>query len=383
MIIFMILIFFFNYEKIILKYLGINEINFINFISTSILPEKVILTFLKYGVRNNFNINYIYDIFHNDNNKIIIIMPAEFFPPSIKYINSNSNSNAEFKLHICHHMHTFIYELFIETEYKKNIQLLINDKVNNIKVNKYPEYKDEIIMSTIVLNEDNYIRQWINFHINIGVKRFIIYDNSKINDSKSYKSVEKSSDLKNVLSDFIKKGVVLLIKWTYPYRLTISGISGQTTQQNHSIYAFKNSKYIGFFDIDEYINIQNNTNINSLFDSLIKSKKINTNKIGSFTLYNKFFCNPNNLSTKNYDFLKIFTCKKISKIFNPSKGFVLPKNVNSYSVHHITNGKEMYYTDPKDIYFNHYYFLNKATRGRDRSNLQDKTILKHCKFIKF
>ena len=27
-------------------------------------------------------------------------------------------------------------------------------------------------------------------------------------------------------------------------------------------------------------------------------------------------------------------------------------------------------------------FLNKLTRGKDRTNLQDKTILKHCDFIK-
>ena len=127
-------------------------------------------------------------------------------------------------------------------------------------------------MSTMVYNEDNYIRQWIQFHLNIGVTRFIIYDNSKINDYKSYKSVEKSSDLKKVLSDFIEKGIVVLIEWSYPKRLNISGISGQTTHQNHSIYAFRNSKYIGLFDIDEYINMQNNTNINNFF-------RFNDNKI--------------------------------------------------------------------------------------------------------
>ena len=108
----------------------------------------------------------------------------------------------------------------------------------------------------MVYNEDNYIRQWIKYHSNIGVKRFIIYDNSKINDNKSYKSVEKSSNLKKVLKDLIKKRKVVLIEWSYPKRSRKSGISGQTTQQNHSIYAFRSSKYIGLFDIDEYVNMQ-------------------------------------------------------------------------------------------------------------------------------
>ena len=330
---------------------------------------------------NDVNMKYIYDIFHNDVNKFIIIMPAELNPQRIEYIDSKSNLNIKFKLHICPHNHTFIYECLLETEYIENIQLLINDKIFNVNVNKYPEFKNEIIMSTMVHNEDKYIRQWIEFHLNIGVTRFIIYDNSKINDHESYKSDEKNSNLKSVLCDFIENGTVVLIEWSYPKRLKKSGISGQTTQQNHSIYCFRNSKYIGLFDIDEYINIQNNTNINSFFDSFIKNKKINTNNIGSFRLLNKFFMNPNNLSVNQYDFLSIFNCKEITKV-GREKNFIIPKNVNTFSIHMITSGEKMLNIDSTYIYFNHYCFLNKSLRGKDICNLQDITILKHCNFIK-
>ena len=34
-------------------------------------------------------------------------------------------------------------------------------------------------MSTIMLNEDNYIRKQIRFHVNISKPNFIIYDNNK------------------------------------------------------------------------------------------------------------------------------------------------------------------------------------------------------------
>ena len=340
---------------------------------------KYYLDTFSFRTCNNFDMKYIYDIFHNDNNKLIIIMPAEFDPPHIEYINVKLN--LKFKLHISPGKHTIIYESLLETKYIENIQLLINDKIFDVKVNKYPEFKDEIIMSTMVHNEDNYIRQWIEFHLNIGVSRFIIYDNSKINDYKSYKSIEKSSNLKKVLSDFIEKGIVVLIEWPYPKRLKNSGISGQTTQQNHSIYAFRNSKYIGLFDIDEYINMQNNTNINNFFDSMITKFKLDTNKIGSFRILNKDFTNPDNLSTNGYDFLFIFSCKEITKK-GREKNFVIPKNVKSFAVHMIKSGKQMYNINSKYLYFNHYIFLNKLKRGRDISDLQDKTILKHCDFIK-
>lgn len=56
----------------------------------------------------SFDIKFIYDIFHNDNNKLIIIMPAQFDPLHIKYINLNPLLNLEFKVHICPHKHTFM-----------------------------------------------------------------------------------------------------------------------------------------------------------------------------------------------------------------------------------------------------------------------------------
>lgn len=314
----------------------------------------------------------IYDIYHNDNNKIVIISPSETEPLYIKFENNI------FHINICPHNHTYIYVLENEVEYKENISICINDIIVKTKVNKYPIFKDEIIMSTMVHNEDNYIRQWIKFHTNIGISRFIIYDNSKMDDKKSYKSQEKSSDLKNILNDYITNGTVVLINWNYPKRLNRSGISGQTTQQNHSIWAFQNCKYIGLFDIDEYINIQNDTdnNIHSFFTNLIQEQKINTNEIGSFRLLNKLFHNPHNLPTDNYNFLKIYNCDKIT-LSGREKNFVIPKNVSTYSVHMITKGKKMYNVSHDRMFFNHYFFLNKLDRGNNKTSYIDNSIYKH------
>lgn len=318
----------------------------------------------------------LYDIFHNDNNNIIIVSPGYNKSFNIKYKNNL------FDIHFCKDKHTHIYVLTDEIEYNEEIEINIDGKNIYTKVNKYPCFKDEIIMSTMVYNEDNYIRQWINFHNNIGINRFIIYDNSDINDNKSYKSMEMKSDLQNVLRDFIKSGLVILIKWSYPKRCTSLDISGQTSQQNHSIWAFKCSKYIGLFDIDEYINMQtNDKNIYTYFNSLIQNNNININDIGSFTLNNKFFYNPNNLPTNGYNFLKIYNCDTLIGGTQRAKNFVIPNNVYTYSIHAITKGKRMYNLNNKNIYFNHYCFLNKLKRGRNKTDLIDTSIQKHMHFI--
>lgn len=300
----------------------------------------------------------IYDIYHNDNNKLIIISPSENKPLTIKY------NNIDLDFFICPHKHTYVYVSKDKIKYDKKIKLIINNDLIETKVNKYPEFKDEIIMTTEVKDEDDYIRQWIEYHYNLGITRFIIYDNS-----------EKDT-LSNILSDYINNKIVVIIKWNYPLFLPSSGRSGQTTQQNHSIWAFKNSRYIGLFDIDEYINIQSDTNIHNFFNNLINEENINTQEIGSFRLLNKFFYNPYDIPSDGYKFLEIYNCDNIT-LSGHEKNFVIPKNVNTFSVHMITDGKQMYNVSYKKIYFNHYYYLNKNDRGKNKTNITDDTISIH------
>ena len=184
----------------------------------------------------------IYDILYNG--KLIIIRPAEY--PLDIYCN-----NIKMNVYTCPHNHTYIYSL--KMHFSPTITLTINKQIINTSVNVYPDFKDEIIMSTLVKNEDDFIKPWIDFHLNIGVTRFIIYNNSHVDT------------LTILLHKYIEKQQVILISWNVPYRLPVSGISGQTTQQNHSIYAFSQTKYIGLMDIDEYVNMQKEINIHEFF----------------------------------------------------------------------------------------------------------------------
>jgi hypothetical protein len=242
-------------------------------------------------------------------------------------------------------------------------------------------------MSTMVKFDDNIILQWINFHMKIGIQRFIIYDNKsssnvelcKINtDAK--RNTNNSSNLSVLLEDYIKKNIVILINWKYDKFKNKSGISGQTTQQNHSIWAFKNSKYIGLFDVDEYVNIQSDDNISSLLTKIIERNNIDIDNYGSFRLLNKFFYNPNNLPIDGYKFLKIYNCDNIT-LRRHEKNFVIPRNVNTFSIHMITSGKQMYTIKPDEVFFNHYCYLNKASRGRNKTNITDNSINKHIETL--
>lgn len=330
----------------------------------------------------------IYDVFHNDIDNLTIISP--FFPnsPDITLI-SQSNIHTLFNKFICKHNHTIVYSINNIT-YSNTIQISIDNEIITTRVNKYNPFYDKTIISTMVKFEDNIIRQWIQYHLSIGIQHFIIYDNSreilipkkKMDNNSNHDSLhgitsmQQQSNLHLILQDFIQDNTVTLINWPYQFQDFYGGGSGQTTQECHSIHAFNTSKFIGFFNVDEYINPQCCSNINNTLEHIILSNSIDINQVGSFRFFNKFFYNPSLLPTHDFEFLKIFNCDNIDTKRH-SKHFVIPKNVTTFSFHEITIGKPSYDVNPLIIFFNHYCYLNKKNRGLNNYGLFDYSILKH------
>ena len=115
----------------------------------------------------NYN---IYDIFYNDRGNIVIIKPGHC---NINNIRMNNNGIlVNFEVEICSHGHVCIYYLdnedFTYNE-DKIYDIIIDNEIVSTKINKYPDFENEIIMSTVVKNEDKYILQWIKYHNKAGM----------------------------------------------------------------------------------------------------------------------------------------------------------------------------------------------------------------------
>ena len=295
-------------------------------------------------------LNRIYSALYNDLGETVLVCPG--------IINTNftlisNNSKILFERYQCAHGHSTVFVLAGQA-YSENITIQSGeDDEIVISLEKPESCQNLIIMSTIVRNEDEYILQWINYHLFLGVHKFIIYDNVENNDpapmSGHLIGKGTSSNLAKLLANYIDSGQVTLIDWSFKVKF-------QQTQQNHSIWAYKNAAYIGFFDVDEYVNPQIETiQIPDLIQHCIKKKNLNSNNIGGFKFANLAFYNPFSLPEKNYDFLNIYNT---DLKFNSESGkcFINPKNTQCYSVHGITIGKEVYEIDVSDAYFNHYIF---------------------------
>ena len=323
----------------------------------------------------------IYDIFY-DNDTLYVIRLNSNLGLNIK----SGITNELFYTTVCPNNNFYLH--YLKTHYTPSIILSINEDIVEMKVNRFPSYSDKMIMSTIVKYEDNYLPQWIEYHKHLGIDHFIIYDNLSSDNDNSHNDNRTDfcrSDLVNTLKPYIEEGTVIVINWPYPYfpkNESARAPQAQVIQQNHSLYAFRTAKYIGFFDVDEYINPQGFDSISAVFDETVRIQVLDVNNIGSFSLRNRWFFNPSENDTTGHNFLYIDHCDFITKVgAGHEKSFVIPENISTYSVHHSTLGKERIWINPDLMRFNHYCYLNKKKRGRERKKLYDNSITSHLQYL--
>jgi len=321
----------------------------------------------------------IYDILYNDSNEYIIITSNNMYSDIKLIIEENIIDFILYTTKAEYDANPIIYSCTYPVYYN-NISLLINNIKIDVNVNNYPSVNNEIIISTMVRFEDPYILQFIKYYLSFGVHKFIIYDNSRspINYYGNESSLICITDLPLILKDYIDNGIVILIDWPF---LTEPGLKNrsQESQQNHSLYTFRKSKLIGYIDIDEYLNPQNEfTNLDNFFQNILNKHNLLLDNISGFVIVSKTFKNPYNLPENDFEFLKINTC--LENVYEDisyhrsmapfmwsmyQKCFIVPKNVKMMQVHYpLDTLIEPIRISKYDIYINHYMFLNK-NRARD------------------
>jgi hypothetical protein len=298
----------------------------------------------------------IMDIFYNDDGEYVVIHDGTRPRIDVRFMDGTP-----FIMHECSEGRGRVYTLLKDLVSRTEVTLCIQGSLKTFNINLWPSYPDEIIMATCVKNEDEYVLQWMKYHEALGISRFIFYDNSK-SPVMSYNSGCPSLGRPSRLREVLSGKNALVIDWPY------HGNGFQSGQENHAINAFRKSRFIGMFDVDEYMNPQNA--INGICELLP------IEDTGGYLMLSKTFKNPLGLPEHDFEFLKIHNCNQIvygANNVNGSKIWVRPANVRTMLVHDITNGKQPTRIDPEVAYFNHYRFLNKM-RDRDDATDVDSSI---------
>ena len=121
-----------------------------------------------------------------------------------------------------------------------------------------------ITLVAIVLNEAEYIGEWLSYHATAGVDRFIIYDNGSTDNTRS------------VIVDTLPAETVTIIPWCQTLRDRHRGttLHNQILAYAHAVSNFGTTcRWMTFIDIDEFI-IPKAPSISDALMSLSDAKNI-------------------------------------------------------------------------------------------------------------
>lgn len=258
--------------------------------------------------------------------------------------------------------------------YEQIIGKYLIDK--KIKAENDIEFPHEIALVTISKNEGPYIKEWIEYHKQVGITKIYFYDN------------ESEDNTLSILTPYITSGLVEYIK--------IKGKAQQLEAYNHAIYHYKNqSRYMAFIDMDEFIMPQEPFKpINTIINELLRKAPLGAVGIGvNWALYGSSFLvqKPHGLIIENFIHRgrnNHWINFHIKTICNPRfvKKYISPHyplyKIGAYSISEAT-GKKIYgwfchSVEYKHLRINHYFtkskeqYIQKRNRGLgDRLGLYD------------
>lgn len=108
-------------------------------------------------------------------------------------------------------------------------------------------FKYNVAICLICKNENDYINEWIEYHLNIGIEHFYIYDNMSDTPIKD-----------TIKTEFLDKCTV--VDWNL--NVKEHGNIQILCYDNCIYHHKKEAKWIAFIDVDEFIDIKDGSNIN-------------------------------------------------------------------------------------------------------------------------
>ena len=114
------------------------------------------------------------------------------------------------------------------------IGLIYRAILNCAHTRHYTKRKYTCCVCAIFRDEANYLKEWIEFHLLIGIEHFYLYNNFSVDN------------YLEVLEPYIQRGIVTLVDWPFERQ--------QMKAYAHCVDTFKSeTQWIGFIDLDEFI----------------------------------------------------------------------------------------------------------------------------------
>lgn len=122
---------------------------------------------------------------------------------------------------------------------------------NVIKNEDKTKFQHTLSIMAIMKNEGAYIKEWLDYHILVGVEKFYLYDN------------ESTDNTTEILKPYIEKGIVDYIYWPGKAQQQPAYTDGFNKHAN-------DTKWLAVIDLDEFLVATDYENIVDYLDTLPK-----------------------------------------------------------------------------------------------------------------
>lgn len=186
----------------------------------------------------------------------------------LEHINVGSTDNFKFK---DYYSTINVNYIKVDESVFKNVNIFLANTNKYLPTNiaelqtklldAFPYKKPKICLCAIAKNENNYIKEWVDYHKKLGFTNIVLYDN---NDTDG----EVFTD---VIQDYIKSGFVKI--------KNVRGLSNQQIKRYNEFYHSQEAAeydWIAFFDIDEFLHLDKDKTVQQW---LISSKYDNFDAI--------------------------------------------------------------------------------------------------------
>ena len=210
------------------------------------------------------------------------------------------------------------YDLTIENVIKKFAKFILASKyafdlLLNRK-NTITDKKYKVSICAIFKDESSVLREWIEYHLIVGVEHFYLYNNDSIDN------------YKEILDPYINKGIVTLIEWP--------GKQRQISAYEDSIEQYSGeTNWMGFIDLDEFVVPIEHENIYKCLE--------NFQKFPALLIYWKVFGtsglikqDPNKIMIEQF-FMVFPKMNDIGKCFYNTEYVYAKENSRNSIMHHI------------------------------------------------
>ena len=114
------------------------------------------------------------------------------------------------------------------------LQFGVKNYFNVLNQDKKTHFPNELAIGAIMKNEGPYLKEWLDFHILVGVTKFYLYDN------------ESNDDTVKILQPYIKKGIV---EYTYWPGRAMQMPAYHDIINKHSL----DTRWLALIDLDEFL----------------------------------------------------------------------------------------------------------------------------------